>query len=86
MTRDDAFIELLTTGVAPEDAKELLDAIERSPRPLRTPKPLADPLPHQPVWALMNRPYGIVTGFKRMHACELHDDNFDLHTWVENGL
>ena len=80
MTKNDAFIELLAAGVSPDDAKELLNAITREPRPVRPRKISPDPLPHQPVWALMNRPFGIAAGFKQMFACE-RSENFDINDW-----
>lgn len=80
MTETDAFIELLAAGVTPEDATELLDAIKREPRPIRPRPREADPIANQPVWALMNRPFGIVTGFRQMWASENYED-FDLNVW-----
>jgi hypothetical protein len=80
MTKDEAFVQLLTAGVSPEDAKVLLDAVTREPMPIRPKKvtPAADY--SQPVWALLDRPFGIVTGFKEMFASERIDD-FDLDAW-----
>jgi hypothetical protein len=81
MTTDEAFIKLLAIGVAPEDAKELLDAVTRKPLPIRPREVLPAPEAHQPVWALMDRPFGIATGFKQMTASERCED-FDMNAWV----
>lgn len=80
MTRTQAFLELLEAGVSPEDATELLDAIVREAQPIHPRSREADPSPHQPVWALMNRPFGIAKGFKMMFASESYED-FDLNAW-----
>jgi hypothetical protein len=83
MTKDEAFIELLKTGVPPEEAKELLDAITREAKPIRPKKPEPEPVRHQPVWALMNRPSSIATGFKQMSESE-RSDNFDFNSWQDS--
>ena len=80
MNRDDAFIELVATGVSPEDAKELLAAVEREPRAQRPEKGMKDFSGHQPVWAMMNHPFGISRGFRQMSASETAE-TFNFHQW-----
>ena len=84
MTRDDAFIELLAAGVEPEEAKILLDAVERDPAPIRPDKPTADAEQHQPVWALFNRPFGYSRGFRMINASD-PEDSFNYEKWKQSG-
>ena len=80
MTKTDAFIQLLEIGVSPEDAKELLDAVTRERKPIKPQERKPEPMRHTPVWALMDKPYGIVTGYKAMTASNM-PDNFDFDDW-----
>lgn len=82
MNRTQAFIELLELGVSAEAATDLLDALESEYAPVRKQRREADPSPHQPVWALLNRPFGIARGFKMLFASESHE-TFDLNAWED---
>ncbi len=81
-----ADLDAMDIGLTIEEKVELVAVMfaEEKPTVTRTRKIAPGAQYRQPVWALMDRPFGIGRGFRTLHASEA-DESFDYDEWAQNA-
>lgn len=72
----------LDLGISLQEKADLARFLNEDKKPSKPQKFDADPAYHQPVYSMMDRPYGIAAGFRIMDSCQRDDFDVDLSEYA----